>query len=157
MDLKWPNDLLLGRKKFCGILTEMNAEATRVRHLVLGVGINVNQVKFPADLREIATSLRIESGTEWSRVELCAALLRSLDREYRSLIEDARARDAILRRFEASSSSVRGRKVTILMNGDESGGLTGVTEGLDERGFLQVRTAEGVRTVVSGTVRLDGA
>ena len=87
---------------------------------------------------------------------MCAALLRSLDREYRSLIEDARARDAILRRFEASSSSVRGRKVTILMNGDESGGLTGVTEGLDERGFLQVRTAEGVRTVVSGTVRLEG-
>ena len=111
VDLKWPNDLLLGGKKFCGILTEMNAEATRVRHLVVGIGINVNQVKFPAELREIATSLRIETGTEWSRVELCAALLKSLDREYRSLVEDAGARDAILRRFEESSSSVRGRKV----------------------------------------------
>ena len=83
-DLKWPNDLLLSGKKFCGILTEMNAEATRVRHLVVGIGINVNQVKFPAELREIATSLRIETGTEWSRVELCAALLKSLDREYRA-------------------------------------------------------------------------
>jgi BirA family biotin operon repressor/biotin-[acetyl-CoA-carboxylase] ligase len=153
VDLKWPNDLLLGGKKFCGILTEMNAEATRVRHLVVGVGINVNQVKFPAELREIATSLRIETGTEWSRVELCAALLKSLDREYRSLIEDAGARDAILRRFEAGSLSVRGRKVSI----EENGGLAGVTEGLDERGFLRVRTAEGLRTVVSGTVRLDGA
>jgi len=156
VDLKWPNDLLLGGKKFCGILTEMNAEATRVRHLVLGVGINVNQVKFPADLREIASSLRIESGTEWSRVELCAALLRSLDREYRGLIEDAGARDAILRRFETSSSSVRGSRVSILMNGEENGGLTGVTEGLDEGGFLRIRTAEGVRTVVSGTVRIIG-
>ncbi len=152
VDLKWPNDLLLGGRKFCGILTEMNAEATRVRHLVVGVGINVNQAKFPAELREIATSLRIETGTEWSRVELCAALLKSLDREYRSFVEDAGARDAILRRFEQSSSSVRGRKVSI----EENGGLAGVTEGLDERGFLRVRTAEGLRTVVSGTVRVMG-
>ncbi len=149
-DLKWPNDLLLGGKKFCGILTEMNAEATRVRHLVVGIGINVNQVKFPGELREIATSLRIETGTEWSRVELCAALLKSLDREYRSLIEDAGAREEILRRFEESSSTVRGKKVRI----EENGGLSGVTEGLDERGFLRVRTAEGLRTVLSGTVRV---
>jgi len=151
-DLKWPNDLLLGGKKFCGILTEMNAEATRVRHLVVGVGINVNQVKFPADLRELATSLRIETGTEWSRVELCTALLKSLDREYRSLVEDAGALDAILHRFEKSSSSVRGRKVSIA----ENDGLAGITEGLDERGFLRIRTPHGVQTVVSGTVKLDG-
>ena len=98
-DLKWPNDVLLKGRKFCGILTEMNSEATRVRHLVVGVGINVNQAKFPAELREIATSLKSETGTEWSRVELCAALLKSLDREYRSLLHDAGARDAILRRF----------------------------------------------------------
>ena len=156
VDLKWPNDLMLSGKKFCGILTEMNAEATRVRHLVVGMGINVNQVKFPAELREIATSLRIETGTEWSRVELCAALLKSLDREYRTLVEDAGARDAILRRFEESSSSVRGRKVSIEVSTDENGGLAGVTEGLDERGFLRVRTADGLRTVVSGTVREIG-
>jgi BirA family biotin operon repressor/biotin-[acetyl-CoA-carboxylase] ligase len=160
-DLKWPNDLLLRGKKFCGILIEMNAEATRVRHLVVGVGINVNQVKFPAELREIATSLRIETGTEWSRVELCAALLKSLDREYRSLTEDAGARNSILRRFEESSSSVRGRKVSIVVNSDVdvdgNGTLAGVTEGLDERGFLRVRTAEALTTVVSGTVKLDGA
>jgi len=152
VDLKWPNDMLLGGKKFCGILTEMNAEAARVRYLVVGVGINVNQAKFPAELREIATSLKIETGTEWSRVELCAALLKSLDREYRSFVEDAGARDAIVRRFEENSSSVRGRKVSI----EENGGLAGVTEGLDERGFLRVRTAEGLRTVVSGTVRIMG-
>jgi BirA family biotin operon repressor/biotin-[acetyl-CoA-carboxylase] ligase len=155
VDLKWPNDLMLSGKKFCGILTEMNAEATRVRHLVVGMGINVNQVKFPAELREIATSLRIETGTEWSRVELCAALLKSLDREYRTLVEDAGARDAILRRFEESSSSVRGRKVSIEVSTDENGGLAGVTEGLDERGFLRVRTAQGLTTMVSGTVRMQ--
>lgn len=152
VDLKWPNDVLLNNKKFCGILTEMNAEVTRVRHLVVGIGINVNQAKFPAELRDIATSLRIETGTEWSRVELCAALLKSLDREYRNLVEDEGARAAILRRFEESSSSVRGQKVSV----EENGGLTGVTEGLDERGFLRVRTENGLQTVVSGTVRLIG-
>ncbi|MGA9642940.1 MAG: biotin--[acetyl-CoA-carboxylase] ligase [Terriglobales bacterium] len=151
IDLKWPNDLLLGGKKFCGILTEMNAEATRVRHLVIGIGINVNQTKFPVDLRDIATSLRAETRTEWSRVELCAALLKSLDREYRALLADgSAARDSVLKRFEERSSSSRGRKVRI----DENGELEGVTEGLDARGFLQVRTAEGLRTVLSGTVRL---
>ena len=149
-DLKWPNDLLLKGKKFCGILTEMNAEATQVRYLVVGIGINVNQAKFPPELREIATSLKIETGTEWSRVELCVALLKSLDREYRSLIDNSDGRDAILRRFETNSSSVRGRKVTV----EEDERLTGITEGLDERGFLRVRTKEGLRTVLSGTVRM---
>ncbi len=56
-DLKWPNDLLIEGKKFCGILTEMNAEPTRVRYIVVGIGINVNQAKFPAELQSIATSL----------------------------------------------------------------------------------------------------
>jgi BirA family transcriptional regulator, biotin operon repressor / biotin---[acetyl-CoA-carboxylase] ligase len=152
VDLKWPNDALLNGKKFCGILAEMNAEVTRVRHLVVGIGINVNQAKFPAELRDIATSLRIETGTEWSRVELCAALLRSLDREYQSLVQDAAARVAIIRRFEEGSSSVRGQKVSI----DENGNLAGVTEGLDERGFLRVRTENGSQTVLSGRVRLMG-
>ena len=113
-------------------------------------------MKFPAELREIATSLRIETGTEWSRVELCAALLKSLDREYRSLVEDAGAREAIVRRFEQASSSVRGKKVSIEVNNEENAALAGVTEGLDERGFLRVRTADGLRTVLSGTVRIIG-
>ncbi len=152
VDLKWPNDLLLDGQKFCGILAEMNAEATRVRYLVVGIGINVNQTKFPSELRETATSLRIATGAEWSRIELCAALLKSLDREYRSLIEHPGGRGAILRRFEASSSMVRGRKVRV--ENDEK--FTGISEGLDERGFLRVKTSAGMQTVISGTVRVVG-
>jgi BirA family biotin operon repressor/biotin-[acetyl-CoA-carboxylase] ligase len=148
-DLKWPNDLLINGKKFCGILTEMNAEPTRVRHLVVGIGINVNQADFPDDLRECATSLRLATGTEWSRVELAAALLKSLDREYRALLDSASARGSILKRFAQNSSWVRGREVAV----EENGEFTGVTDGLDDRGFLRVRTAGGVRTVLSGTVR----
>ncbi|MGA9354847.1 MAG: biotin--[acetyl-CoA-carboxylase] ligase [Terriglobales bacterium] len=150
VDLKWPNDALIGGKKFCGILLEMNAEATRVRHLVIGIGINVNQSKFPAELRDIATSLRLETGTEWSRVELCSALLKSLDREYRALIDDGpSARGSVLQRFQENSSSSRGHKVRV----EDDNGLEGVTEGLDARGFLQVRTTDGLCTVLSGTVR----
>lgn len=148
-DLKWPNDLLLEGKKFCGILTEMSAEATHVRHIVVGIGVNVNHATFPAGLQEEATSLRLVSGTEWSRFELVAGLLRSLQREYSDLLEKPGARDSILRRFEERSSMVRGRTVRI----DENGGFEGVTEGLDSRGFLQVRTGRGLRTVLSGTVR----
>ena len=148
-DLKWPNDVLLDGKKFCGILTEMNAEATRVRHIVIGIGINVNQTKFPDELREVATSLRMATGREWSRVELVAALLKSLDREYRGLLTKPNARESVLRRFAERSSYVRGREVRI----EENGGFEGVTEGLDERGFLRVRTAQGIRTVLSGTVK----
>jgi BirA family biotin operon repressor/biotin-[acetyl-CoA-carboxylase] ligase len=149
-DLKWPNDLLIAGKKFCGILTEMNAEVTRVRYVVVGIGINVNQASFPADLHASATSLRLATGTNQSRLQLCAALLKSLEREYRQLLENSSARESILRRFSAHSSSVQGAEVRV----DENGDFEGVTEGLDSCGFLQVRTAQGLRTVLSGTVRL---
>jgi BirA family biotin operon repressor/biotin-[acetyl-CoA-carboxylase] ligase len=149
-DLKWPNDLLIEGRKFCGILTEMNAEATRVRYVVVGIGINVNQATFPADLQATATSLRLATGTEWSRVELCAALLKSLHREYRDLLQAPDARKNIVRRFEGSSSSVKGRQVRI----EENGGFEGVTDGLDADGFLRVRVGQVVRTVFSGTIRV---
>ena len=147
-DLKWPNDLLIGGKKVCGILTEMNAEATRVRHIVVGIGINVNQAGFPKELQ--ATSLRLVTGSEWSRVELVAALLKSLDREYRQLVADPDVRGSILQRFAQQSSWIYGKKVGIEENGSA---FEGTTEGLDPRGFLQVRTPHGLQTVLSGTVR----
>jgi BirA family transcriptional regulator, biotin operon repressor / biotin---[acetyl-CoA-carboxylase] ligase len=148
VDLKWPNDVLIGGKKVCGILAEMNAEATRVRYIVVGFGINVNQESFPKELS--ATSLRLATGSAWSRVELVAALLKSLDREYRALLEDAGAAELVLQRFSQGSSWVRGKSVRI----DENGAaFTGFTEGLDPRGFLLVRTEKALRTVLSGTVR----
>ena len=152
-DLKWPNDLLIGGKKFCGILTEMSAEATRVRHIVVGIGINVNQTRFPEELQPIATSLQFTTGSEWSRIDLCAALLKSLDREYRALLSSPSAHADILRRFEQNSPMAHGCQVYI----EENGGFSGVTEGLDPRGFLKVRTNEGVRIVYSGTVRLGAS
>jgi BirA family biotin operon repressor/biotin-[acetyl-CoA-carboxylase] ligase len=147
-DLKWPNDVLIDGKKVCGILTEMNAEATRVRHIVVGVGINVNQPSFPKDLP--ATSLRLATGSEWSRVELAAALLKSIDREYRHLLDEPDASHSILRRFAGNSSWVEGKQVRIE---ELDSTFEGTSAGLDARGFLQVETASGKRSVLSGTVR----
>ncbi len=153
-DLRWPNDGLLRDRKFCGILTEMNAEPTSVRYVVIGIGMNVNHTSFSGELEPIATSLRMETERAWSRVELTAALLKSLDSQYRKLVEEGpAARAAILREFEKRSSLVRARHVRI----DENGGYEGVTEGLDDRGFLLLRTKNELRTVLSGNVRaLDG-
>jgi BirA family biotin operon repressor/biotin-[acetyl-CoA-carboxylase] ligase len=185
-DLRWPNDLLLPhpgvpaaetgvpgapgfgalgwadaapQRKFCGILTELNAEVTRVRFAVTGIGINVNQEQFPAELAGLATSLRIETGRAWSRVELAAALLQSLDREYRRFTAPAAPADAgaelgrhrnLFRRFEQASSYARGRRVEV----EEEGGYTGTTAGLNGQGFLQVRTDDGIlKTVLNGGVR----
>lgn len=148
-DLKWPNDLLISGKKFCGILTEMSAEPTRVRHIVVGIGVNANHTHFPPELANSATSLRLTTGAEWSRVELCSALLKSLDREYRGLLRGSEAGVEILRRFEERSSSVRGKQVRV----EENGGFEGITDGLDQRGFLRVRVGHEVRIVYGATVR----
>ena len=150
VDLKWPNDVLIQGRKVCGILTEMHAEVMRVRHIVVGIGLNVNQRGFPQGIENEATSLRMKTGSECSRVEVAAALLKSLDREYRVLVEQADASQSILRRFTEQSSWARGKQVRIEESDPE---IEGITEGMDERGFLQVRTAQGLRTVLSGTVR----
>src|SRR5207245_1027842 len=65
-DLRWPNDLLLDGKKFCGILTEMHAEPDHVHFVIVGIGINVNHTRMPEELARIATSLRIKSGRSHS-------------------------------------------------------------------------------------------
>ena len=150
IDLKWPNDVLIAGRKVCGILTEMNSEATRVRHVVIGIGINVNHTEFPKELETEAVSLRMATGWEWSRVELAAALLKSLDREYRILLDQSDARPSILRRFAEQSSWLQGKQVRI-EDGDSK--IEGTTEGLDDRGFLQLRTPKGLQTILSGTVR----
>ena len=149
-DLRWPNDLLFGVKKFCGILTELNAEATRVRYVVIGIGINVNHAEFPDEIRKVATSLRLQSGRTWSRVDLTAALLKSLDRAYSELLRGgAAARGAIIARFQEMSSLAKERRVFV----EEDGGYAGSSAGLDDRGFLQVTSNHALRTVFSGGVR----
>jgi BirA family biotin operon repressor/biotin-[acetyl-CoA-carboxylase] ligase len=156
-DIRWPNDLLINDKKFAGILTEMSSEANKVHHAVIGIGVNVNQKSFPDDLKESATSMCIEGGREYSRKDVAAALIRALDREYRALLRamsspirtPALRFEPIMRRVESRSSYAQGKLVHV----DEDGGYNGVTDGLDPRGFLRVRTDKGLRIVISGSVR----
>jgi BirA family biotin operon repressor/biotin-[acetyl-CoA-carboxylase] ligase len=83
-ELKWPNDVLLGTKKFCGILSESEFRHERLDFVVIGIGINVNQDEenLPPELRQQATSLRLECGGPVDRIELLTELLQVLDRNY---------------------------------------------------------------------------
>jgi BirA family biotin operon repressor/biotin-[acetyl-CoA-carboxylase] ligase len=156
-DIRWPNDILIGSKKCSGILVETSAIASdapaMLRYAVIGVGINVNQPGFPAELQALATSLRRESDRKWNRESILIEFLRALDKEIAWLeaeLRGASIETGLLERFAASSSWVRGKHVSI----NEAGGYTGVTDGLDARGFLRVVGADGMlHTVLSGGVR----
>jgi BirA family transcriptional regulator, biotin operon repressor / biotin---[acetyl-CoA-carboxylase] ligase len=156
-DIRWPNDLILNDKKFAGILTEMSSEANKVHHAVIGIGVNVNHQNFPEELRDTATSLSLEGGKQFARLDVAAALIRAIDREYRALLRamtspirtPALRFEPIMRRVESRSSYATGKLVHV----DEDGGYDGVTDGLDPRGFLRVRTDQGLRMVISGSVR----
>jgi BirA family transcriptional regulator, biotin operon repressor / biotin---[acetyl-CoA-carboxylase] ligase len=147
-DIRWPNDLLIRGKKFCGILSEIQGDSTRTRHAVVGIGMNVNQEGFPDELALHATSLRIETGKPQSREDLLVALLNSLAIEFTALVHGVHGRE-FLNRVEQASSWVRGKQVYV----EEAGGFAGITDGLDEHGFLRVDTTAGIRTVLTGGVR----
>jgi BirA family transcriptional regulator, biotin operon repressor / biotin---[acetyl-CoA-carboxylase] ligase len=158
-DIRWPNDLLIGSRKCGGILVETSAVAPQpdtpamLRYAVVGVGINVNQQSFPAELQALATSLLRESVKKTERERVLIEFLWALDQELAWLEAELRGISTtagLLERFAASSSWVRGKRVSV----DEAGGYTGVTDGLDTRGFLRVAGDDGtLRTVLSGGVR----
>jgi BirA family transcriptional regulator, biotin operon repressor / biotin---[acetyl-CoA-carboxylase] ligase len=148
-DIRWPNDVLIKGRKFCGILTEMHADPGLVHFAVVGIGMNVNQTKMPAELADIATSLRLETGKVHSRLELLIRLLRHLDRYYNQFLEEGAA--PILRRFSEVSSYFQGKHVQITTRAET---FTGVTAGLEQSGVLRVQRDDGrgVEIVLSGDV-----
>ena len=158
-DIRWPNDLLLGARKYGGILVETAAIAApddataMLRYAVVGIGINVNHTDFPDELKGVATSLRQETGLAWGREELLIELLQALQRQVAMLemeLGGTSIEQPLLERFAAASSWVRGKRVSV----EEADGYTGVTAGLDGRGFLRVAGDDGVlHTVISGGVR----
>jgi len=147
-DIRWPNDLMLDGKKCGGILVDTAAtgEAAQLRHVVIGVGINVNHEAFPEELRHLATSLHVESGKSMNIEILLIALLRALSAEMVALETGGE----VLERFAKASTWVRGKRVHV----EDAGGYTGVTNGLDVHGFLRILTESGSeRLVLSGGVR----
>lgn len=137
-DIRWPNDLLVNGKKVCGILTEMKAEMDRINLIVLGIGINVNHSSMPDELRDIATSLAIEGGRKYSRLQILVELLRNVERYYHMLLEEGNS--AIVREWSGASTYAEGKRITV-----KSGGLqySGVTAGLDPSGALKIIRDDG--------------
>jgi BirA family biotin operon repressor/biotin-[acetyl-CoA-carboxylase] ligase len=148
-DIRWPNDLLVRGRKFCGILTEMHAEPDRIHYAVVGIGINVNQTRMPAELDGIATSLKMETGRTHSRLELLIRLLRNLDGYYNQLLTEGSP--PILRRFAEVSSYFQGKHVKISTASET---FTGTTVGLEPNGILRVDRDDGrgIESVISGDV-----
>ncbi len=148
VDLKWPNDLLIQGKKVGGILTEMHAEPGQIRFVIVGIGLNVNQEKFPGELANTATSLRVEAGKAQSRMELLVRLLREFEGDYNRFVHEGVA--SVVARFESISSYAKGKRVRVT-NGTES--YAGTTAGLGPEGLLQVQRDDGrMMTVIAGDV-----
>lgn len=147
-DLRWPNDLLLGSRKVAGILAEAQMDGASIAFAVAGIGINVHQRSFEPAMDTPPTSLDLEAGRTIGRQQVLLALLESLEREVRGLADPAAAK-TIPSRVERASTWVRGRRVQV--HGPQA--CTGVTEGLDENGFLLVRTAGGLARVQTGGIR----
>ncbi|NNL66121.1 MAG: biotin--[acetyl-CoA-carboxylase] ligase [Myxococcales bacterium] len=153
VQIKWPNDVLLGGRKTCGILMEMTAEATRVAYLVLGIGVNLNvdPADFPDEFRATATSLSAHCGHDIDRAAFARALYGNLeamlDLHERAGFEGVRPR--FQQRFRMAGQPVQVRD----LNGPE---LRGAAEGIDHDGALLVRCEDGrVERVLAGDVTLS--
>jgi BirA family biotin operon repressor/biotin-[acetyl-CoA-carboxylase] ligase len=148
-EIKWPNDVLIQGRKAAGILTELSAELDHVKHIILGIGVdvNLNASDFPGDLRKLATSLKIEMGRSVNRASLAAAILRELDSDYARLANGQF--EAIADEWEELCSTL-GSNIGIRV-GDRL--IQGRAESLDSDGALLLRTQHGrLERIMGGDV-----
>ena len=147
--IKWPNDLLVGGKKVAGILTELQGELDRIKFIILGMGVDVNVAlnEFPAEVRDLATSLRIETGASILRAELAVAILREMDDDYARICSGEF--EAVADEWEERCSTI-GQNVVIRV-GDRQ--IRGRAESLDADGALLLRTQHGhLERIIGGDV-----
>ena len=151
--IKWPNDLLVGGKKIGGILTEISTEMDAIEYVIIGLGINVNTSResFPPELLPIATSVRIESGRDFSRSDILAQYLARLEQGYEMI--NAGRFDRIISRWKALSHMVGQRLIVEEL--DER--YTGRVEDVEDTGVLLVRDDTGrLHRVYSADITLVG-
>lgn len=151
-EIKWPNDILIRGRKVAGVLTELSAELDHIKHLILGIGVDVNlaATEFPQELRRIATSLRIEAGRPVNRAGLAAAILRELDRDYHRI---AAGQFPSVADEWAAQCTTLGRPVSIQIG---TRVLHGQAEALDADGALLLRTEHGhLERIIGGDVTLQ--
>lgn len=150
--IKWPNDIVAGGKKVCGILTEMSAELEGIHYVVVGIGINVNMEEFPEEVSSVATSLFLESRKKVRRSSLIASILEAFEGFYEEFISQGDLSGLII--VYNSCMINAGREVRIL---DNAGEYTGKAIGINEKGELLVEMQSGeVKHVISGEVSVRG-
>lgn len=144
VDLRWPNDVMVGDRKLVGILAHWHEGA-----VLAGVGVNVGQAEFPPELEQQATSLALETGKQQNRDMLLRAMAASIETHVKIL--ETGGVTPILRLFTNASSYVSGKRVRVAMTG---GDVVGTTAGLTPDGFLIIRRDDGTEmTVTAGGVR----
>jgi BirA family biotin operon repressor/biotin-[acetyl-CoA-carboxylase] ligase len=147
VDLKWPNDLQVSRRKLGGILAEATTVGSATGAIIAGYGINITSTALPPDLRDRATSLESELGRPVDRSHLLVETLVALSRRYEDLL--AGRFDAILDAWRQHAPAASGARVTwTTVAGPEAG----VTAGIDDQGALLVRVGERLERIVSGEV-----
>jgi len=150
--IKWPNDIVLNKRKFCGILTEMSAEIDYINYIVVGTGINVNMDSFPEEIVDKATSLKIETGQSVLRSELSASVLECFEVNYKSFLE-VQDLSFMLEKYNESLVNF-GKNVRVL---DPNGEYTGTSIGINNSGELIVKKEDGtIEFVYSGEVSVCG-
>lgn len=150
--IKWPNDIIIDGKKICGILTEMSSELDFIHYVVTGMGINVNMEEFPDELKDKATSLRLEAGRPFARSAIIARVMESLEPYYEQFVRDEDL-SGLLEPYHSRLANL-GREVAVLAPGHE---YQGTALGINEKGELLVKTGDGtVKQVVSGEVSVRG-
>ena len=146
--IKWPNDLLINGRKSAGILTEMSAEPELVRHIILGVGIDVNMPRedFPKEIKDISTSVMLELGRKVNRAELMRRFLEELEKSYLMMVDGRRA--DILDEWRSLSVTL-GRNVRVTSHAGEK---TGFARDINTEGGLILEVDGKEETVTSGDV-----
>lgn len=150
--IKWPNDIVLNKKKICGILTEMMMKEQEIDYVIIGVGINVNGERVPQELKESATTLRIETGRELSRAALLARVLEKFEENYEQF---CKAEDLSVIQDDYNRILVNvGKEVQILEPGNEYHALS---HGINHLGELQVEREDGKKaSIFAGEVSVRG-
>jgi len=149
-DIKWPNDLLSGERKICGILAE-TVETPAGRAVIVGIGINLTAEAYPRELAPVATSVAEAAGRPAERETILAGLQNALARWY-SLLHEPDGLDKIVAAWAGRSSYANGKLVTVA-NVDEV--WQGITRGIESDGALRLETeTEGLKLIRAGDVSL---
>ena len=150
--IKWPNDIVINRKKTCGILTESSVKQGKIDYIIVGVGINLNQRIFDESIKEMATSLYVESGKKYDEAQLIATFLKYLEQFYESFLE---TEDLSLVKDIYNERLINmGKEVRII---DKEKEQILIARGIDEQGRLMVENQFGnIEVIAAGEVSVRG-